>query len=109
MGSRSEYKRKYYEEHRDKCRAYFARYYAEHRDKARATHDAYVAQPRGDTYAWMRSARLQARRTKGELAEAAGCRQSHICMIERGRADPSANLQERIAHVLTSWLVGDAP
>jgi transcriptional regulator with XRE-family HTH domain len=48
----------------------------------------------------IRSARKARKLSQGQLAEAAGCSQGMISMLERGSADPSLDLLERICDVL---------
>lgn len=103
---RTEYLRRYAAAHREERLAYYKRYYLQHRDAIDRSHEAYREQPRGDTYAWIKAARKQAGVTQQRLAKAVGCSPAHISMLERGKADASAEMQERIAHALTYLLGG---
>ena len=103
---RTEYLRRYAAAHREERLAYCKRYYLQHRDAIDRSHKAYREQPRGDTYAWIKAARKRAGVTQRRLAKAVGCSQAHISMLERGKADASAEMQERIAHALTYLLGG---
>ena len=106
---RAEYMRRYYAEHREERSIYYSRYYLEHRAEISYRQECYKAQPRGDAYGWIRDAREQAGVTQTRLAAAAGCSASHISMLESGKADASAAMQERIAHALTLLLAGAKP
>lgn len=103
---RSEYLRQYAAERREERLAYYKRYYLQHRDAIARSHEAYREQPRGDTYAWIKAARKQAGVTQQMLAAASGCSPAHISMLERGKTDASAEMEERIAHALTHLLGG---
>lgn len=103
---RTEYQRRYAAAHREERLAYYKRYYLQHRDAIGRSHEAYREQPRGDAYAWIKAARKQAGVTQRRLAKAAGCSHTHISMLERGKTDASAEMQERIAHALTLLLAG---
>lgn len=106
---RTEYLRRYEAAHREERLAYYKRYYLQHRDAIDRSHEAYRAQPRGDAYEWIKKARLQAGLTQTALAAAVGCSASHISMLESGKTDASAEMQERIAHALTLLLAGVEP
>lgn len=106
---RTEYLRRYAAAHREERLAYYKRYYLQHRDAIDRIHEAYREQPRGDTYAWIKKSRLQAGISQTALAKAAGCSPAHISLLESGKTDASAEMQERIAHALTLFLAGIAP
>lgn len=103
---RTEYQRRYWAAHQEERILYYKRYYIEHRAEIDRRHEAYREQPRGDAYAWIKAARKQAGVTQQRLAKAAGCSPAHISMLERGKTDASAKMQERIAHALTLLLAG---
>lgn len=103
---RTEYQRRYWAAHREERSLYYKRYYIAHRAEINRRHEAYKAMPRGDTYAWIKAARKQAGVTQQRLAKAAGCSPAHISMLERGKTDASAEMEERIAHALTLLLAG---
>lgn len=103
---RTEYLRRYAAAHREERLAYYKRYYLQNRDKIDRSHEAYREQPRGDTYAWIKKSRLQAGISQTALAKAAGCSPAHISLLESGKTDASAEMQERIAHALTLLLAG---
>lgn len=103
---RTEYQRRYWAAHQEERILYYKRYYIEHRAEIDRRHEAYREQPRGDAYAWIKAARKQAGVTQQRLAKAAGCSPAHISMLERGKTDASAEMQECIAHALTLLLAG---
>ena len=103
---RTEYLRRYAAAHREERLAYYKRYYLKNRDKIDRSRKAYREQPRGDAYAWIKAARKQAGVTQQRLAALAGCSPAHISMLERGKTDASAEMEERIAHALTLLLAG---
>lgn len=103
---RTEYLRRYAAAHREERLAYYKRYYLQHRDAIDRSHKAYREQPRGDAYAWIKAARKQAGVTQQRLAALAGCSHAHISLLERGKTDASAEMEERIAHALTLLLAG---
>ena len=106
---RTEYQRRYWAAHREERSLYYKRYYIEHRAEIDRRHEAYREQPRGDAYAWIKAARKQAGVTQQRLAALAGCSPAHIILLERGKTDASAKMQERIAHALTLLLAGIEP
>ena len=106
---RTEYLRRYAAAHREERLAYYKRYSLQHRDAIDRSHEAYREQPRGDTYAWIKKSRLQAGISQTALAKAAGCSPAHISLLESGKTDASAEMQERIANALTLFLAGIAP
>lgn len=101
---RTEYLRRYAAANREERLAYYKRYYLQHRDAISRSHEAYREQPRGGAYAWIKAARKQAGVTQQRLAKAAGCSPAHISLLESGKTDASAEMQERIAHALTLLL-----
>ena len=103
---RTEYQRRYWAAHREERSLYYKRYYIEHRAEIDRRNEAYREQPRGGAYAWIKAARKQAGVTQQRLAKAAGCSPAHISMLERGKTDASAEMEERIAHALTLLLAG---
>lgn len=103
---RTEYQRRYWAAHREERSLYYKRYYIEHRTEIDRRHEAYREQPRGGAYAWIKAARKQAGVTQRRLAALAGCSPAHISMLERGKTDASAEMQECIAHALTLLLAG---
>ena len=103
---RTEYLRRYWAAHREERSLYYKRYYLEHRAEISYRQELYKAQPRGGAYAWIKKSRLQAGISQRALAKAAGCSPAHISLLESGKTDASAEMQERIAHALTLLLAG---